>query len=91
MLAIKSNIRGVNYMFIKKLSELKKGETGKVVKISGSGNIRQRLVDMGLVAGCSVEMQRVAPLGDPIEIKIKGYNLSLRKEEAAGVSVEVPK
>lgn len=91
MLGAKSSIRGGNYMSIKKLSELKKGENGKVVKISGSGNIRQRLVDMGLVAGCSVEMQRVAPLGDPIEIKIKGYNLSLRKEEAAGVSVEVPK
>lgn len=76
-------------MLIKKLHELKKGDRGKVVKISGSGGIHQRLVDMGLIAGSTVEMQRVAPLGDPIEIKVKGYNLSLRKEEAAGISVEV--
>jgi Fe2+ transport system protein FeoA len=44
---------------------------------------------MGLVSGSDIEMQRVAPLGDPIEIKVKGYNLSLRKEEAASIQVEV--
>jgi Fe2+ transport system protein FeoA len=46
-------------------------------------------MDMGLVAGSEVEMQQVAPLGDPIEIKVKGYNLSLRKAEAAGITVEL--
>jgi len=76
-------------MTIKQLSELKKGDRGRVVKINGKGKICQRLVDMGLIAGSEVEMQRVAPLGDPIEIRVKGYNLSLRKEEATGVSVEV--
>lgn len=73
----------------KKLSELKKGDKGKVVKISGGGGVNQRLMDMGLIAGSEVELQQVAPLGDPIEIRIKGYNLSLRKAEAAGITVEV--
>lgn len=76
-------------MSVKKLYELKKGDRGKVVKISGTGNIYQRLMAMGLIKGSAVEMQRVAPLGDPIEIKVKGYNLSLRKSEAAAINVEV--
>jgi Fe2+ transport system protein FeoA len=75
---------------LKKLSQLKKGDRGKVVKIGSiKGNIRQRLLDMGLVVGSEVAVQGVAPLGDPVEIKIKGYNLTLRKEEAAGIDVEV--
>ena len=76
-------------MVVKLLSELKRGETGKIVKISGTGGIHRRLLDMGLVPGSNVEMERVAPLGDPIEVKVKGYNLSLRKEEASGIQVEV--
>jgi len=76
-------------MPVKLLSELKRGEKGRVVKIGGSGSIHRRLLDMGLVSGSEVEMERVAPLGDPIEIKVKGYNLSLRKEEAASIQVEV--
>jgi Fe2+ transport system protein FeoA len=76
-------------MAVKKLGELKKGDKGKIVKISGSGNVHKRLMDMGLVSGSEIEMQRVAPLGDPIEIKVKGYNLSLRKEEASSITVEV--
>jgi Fe2+ transport system protein FeoA len=75
-------------MPVKKLNELKKGDRGKIVKISGGG-VSQRLMDMGLIAGSEVEMQGVAPLGDPIEIKVKGYNLSLRKNEASGITVEV--
>jgi Fe2+ transport system protein FeoA len=77
------------YMSVKKLNELKKGDRGKVVKVSGVGSVHQRLMDMGLITGSEVEMQGVAPLGDPIEIRIKGYNLSLRKSEAACISVEV--
>lgn len=76
-------------MGVKMLSELNKGEKGKIVKISGKGNVHRRLLDMGLVSGSEVEMQRVAPLGNPIEIKVKGYNLSLRKEEASSIQVEV--
>lgn len=76
-------------MPVKVLSELKKGDKGKIIKIGGKGPVHRRLLDMGLVAGSEVEMQRVAPLGDPIEIKVKGYNLSLRKEEATSIEVEV--
>jgi Fe2+ transport system protein FeoA len=76
-------------MSVKKLNELKKGDRGRLVKISGGGSVHQRLMDMGLIAGSEVEMQRVAPLGDPIEIRVKGYNLSLRKAEAADIQVEV--
>lgn len=76
-------------MAVKMLNELGKGEKGKIVKIGGGGAIHRRLLDMGLVSGSDIEMQRVAPLGDPIEIKVKGYNLSLRKEEAAGIQIEV--
>ena len=76
-------------MPVKMLNELKRGEKGKILKIGGKGSIHRRLLDMGLVSGSEVEMQRVAPLGDPIEIKVKGYNLSLRREEAASIQVEV--
>lgn len=76
-------------MVVKQLSELKKGDRGKIIKVSGKGSVHRRLLDMGLVSGSEVEMQRVAPLGDPIEIKVKGYNLSLRKEEASAIDVEV--
>ena len=75
-------------MSVKLLSELKCGEKGRIVKIGGGGGTRRRLLDMGLVSGSEVKMERVAPLGDPIEIKIKGYNLSLREEEADSIQVE---
>jgi Fe2+ transport system protein FeoA len=74
---------------IKKLHEMKRSDKGRVTNVVGERNIRQRLMDMGLVNGSEVEIQQVAPLGDPIEIKIKGYNLSLRKNEAAAVNIEV--
>ena len=76
-------------MPIKHLNELMPKEKGKIVKVSGEGRVQRRLLDMGLVSGSEVEMERVAPLGDPVEIKIKGYHLSLRKEEAINIQVEV--
>ena len=76
-------------MASKYLHELKPGEKGKIVKVGGGRGIQRRLLDMGLVSGSDVEVERVAPLGDPIEIKIKGYHLSLRKEEASNIQVEV--
>jgi Fe2+ transport system protein FeoA len=76
-------------MISRKLNELKKGDRGKVLRVAGEGNVTRRLRDMGLVTGSEVEIQRVAPLGDPIEIRIKGYNLSLRQSEAAGITVEI--
>ncbi|MBU0477054.1 MAG: FeoA family protein [bacterium] len=73
------------------LSELKPGQGGKITKISGKGSVRRRILDMGVVKGADIEMERVAPLGDPIEVKIKGYHLSLRKEEASDIHVEIKK
>jgi Fe2+ transport system protein FeoA len=73
---------------MKLLAELKPKQRGKVVKVGGSGAAHRRLLDMGVVPGAEVEMERIAPLGDPMEIKIKGYHLSLRKEEAGNIYVE---
>lgn len=76
-------------MPIKLLSELKPGEKGKIVRVRGGGSIHRRLLDMGLVSGSEIEVERVAPLGDPMQVRIKGYHLTLRKEEAANIQVEV--
>ncbi len=76
-------------MTLKYLSEMSNGEKGKIKKIKLSGSIRQRLTDMGMVTGSEIVMERVAPLGDPIEIKLKGYDLSLRKEIASKIEIEV--
>jgi DtxR family Mn-dependent transcriptional regulator len=70
------------------LTELKPGERCRVVSVRASTPIRQRLVDMGLLPGVELIMQRVAPLGDPIDIKLRGFHLSLRKIEAATIGVE---
>lgn len=72
----------------KVLSELNKGETGKIVKVNGEGAIRRRLFDMGVTPGADVEMRKKAPLGDPIEVTVRGYELTLRKAEAACVEIE---
>ena len=76
-------------MVIKPLSELEPSEKGRIVKVSGGRGIRRRLLDMGVVSGAMVEVQRVAPLGDPVEIRVKGYDLALRMEEAANIKVEL--
>ncbi len=76
-------------MVVKPLSDLKPKEKGKIVRVGGGGDIRRRILDMGIVPQAMVEVERVAPLGDPIEVKVKGYHLSLRKEEAANVDIEV--
>jgi DtxR family Mn-dependent transcriptional regulator len=70
------------------LDTLKPGSKGTIIKVRGRGPIRKRIADMGVVPGVLVEMERVAPLGDPLEIKLLGYHLSLRKEEAAGITVQ---
>ena len=74
---------------VKILRQLRPGESGEVTKITGTGLVHRRLLDMGVIKGTEVEMERVAPFGDPVEIKIKGYHLSLRKKEAACIYVEV--
>ena len=68
---------------------MKKGETGLIKKVEGEGAYRRRLFDMGVTPGASVYLRKKAPLGDPIEVTLRGYELSLRKSEAANVTVEV--
>ncbi|SHI49147.1 FeoA family protein [Propionispora hippei] len=72
----------------KQLSELKPGEQGVVVKVKGNGPVYRRIVDMGIVPGANITVLKYAPLGDPIEIKVKGFNLSLRKSEASMIQLE---
>ncbi|MDZ4815876.1 MAG: FeoA family protein [Verrucomicrobiota bacterium] len=69
------------------LNELSAGQTATISKINAAGSIRQRLMELGLLRGTPIEVVRFAPMGDPIEIKFKGYHLSLRKEEAATIEV----
>ena len=64
------------------LNELKVGQDGVIKTVGGEGPLRLRLLDMGLIPGTDVHVQRVAPMGDPIQILIRGYELSLRREEA---------
>jgi len=79
---------GRKTMEILNLKDLKPGQKGKVLKIKVRGETNKRIVEMGVTPGAVVEVERVAPLGDPIDIKVKGYHLSLRKEEAEGVEIE---
>lgn len=70
------------------LSELKPGEKGRITTVGGVGALKRRLMDMGLLPGQEVRVEKVAPLGDPIEVTIRSYSLSLRRQEAEGVVVE---
>ena len=74
---------------LKKLDELQKGETGLIKRVEGEGKVRHRLLDMGVTPGAEVFLRKKAPLGDPIEVTIRGYELTLRKAEANLVFVEV--
>ena len=70
------------------LKEAKIGQTVKVVKLHGEGAVKRRLMDMGLTKGTQVYVRKVAPLGDPIEVTVRGYELSLRKADAEMIEVE---
>lgn len=71
-----------------KLTEFQPGDEGVILMVKGEGRIRRRLFDMGVTKGAKVLMVKKAPLGDPIEIVIRGYNLTLRKDEAEFVEME---
>ena len=73
----------------KTLNNFSIGETGIVKKVSGEGNIRRRLFDMGITPGAEIFMRKRAPLGDPIEITVRNYELTLRKTEAKCILLEV--
>ena len=70
------------------LREVKKGETVTVAKINGQGAVKRRIMDMGIVRGVEVYVRKVAPLGDPVEITIRGYELSLRKADAEIIEIK---
>ncbi len=71
------------------LAKLRPGEKGRITAIGAIGPLKRRLMDMGVLVGEEVRVEKVAPLGDPIEVTIKSYKLSLRKKEAEGIAVEV--
>ena len=73
---------------MKTLKSVKIGETVKVVRLHGEGAVKSRIMDMGLTRGTEVTVRKVAPLGDPIEMTVRGYELSLRKADAEMVEVE---
>ena len=74
---------------LKKLDEFAVGETGLIKSVEGEGRLRRRLFDMGVTPGATVYLRKKAPLGDPVEVTIRGYELTLRKSEAHLVNLEV--
>ena len=73
---------------MKTLKEAKIGETAKIVKLHGEGAVKRRIMDMGITKGVEVYIRKVAPLGDPIEVTVRGYELSLRKADAEMIEAE---
>ena len=73
---------------MKTLNQVKVGETVKVTKIAGEGPIKRRIMDMGMTKGVEIYVRKVAPLGDPVEITVRNYELSVRKADAAIIEVE---
>ena len=73
---------------MKTLNQVKVGETVKVTKIAGEGPIKRRIMDMGITKGVEIYVRMVAPLGDPVEITVRNYELSVRKADAAIIEVE---
>lgn len=70
------------------LKEAKVGQTVRVKKLTGSGAIKRRIMDMGITKNVDIYIRKVAPLGDPVEVTVRGYELSLRKEDAEMIEVE---
>ena len=73
---------------MRSLKEAKIGEACKVVKLHGEGAVRRRIMDMGITKGTTVAIRKLAPLGDPIELTVRGYELSIRKSDAAMIEIE---
>lgn len=73
---------------MKNLKDANIGETCTVIKLEGMGAVKRRIMDMGITKGTSVYIRKVAPLGDPIEVTVRGYELSIRKEDAEKILVE---
>ena len=73
---------------MKTLKQAKVGETVKVVKLTGQGAVKRRIMDMAITKGVEIFIRKVAPLGDPVEVTVRGYELSLRKDDASMIEVE---
>ena len=73
---------------MKTLRQAKIGETVKVVKLHGEGAVKRRIMDMGITKGVEITVRKVAPLGDPVEVNVRGYELSLRKTDADMIEVQ---
>lgn len=73
---------------MKTLRDIQVGETSKVIKIHGEGKVKRRIMDMGITKGTEIYVRKVAPLGDPVEITVRGYELSLRKDDADILEME---
>lgn len=73
---------------MKTLREVKVGDTVRVVKLHGEGAVKRRIMDMGITKGVEIYVRKVAPLGDPVEVNVRGYELSLRKADAEMIEVE---
>ena len=73
---------------MKTLKDVKVGETGPVARLHGEGPVKRRIMDMGITKGVDIYVRKVAPLGDPIEVTVRGYELSLRKADAEMIEVE---
>jgi ferrous iron transport protein A len=73
---------------LKTLRDVKPGESATVQKLNGTGAVKRRIMDMGITKGVKISVRKVAPLGDPVEITVRGYELSLRKSDAALIAVE---
>lgn len=72
---------------MKTLRDVQSGDTVQVTKLNGTGAVKRRIMDMGITKGCSAYVRKVAPLGDPVEVTVRGYELSLRKEDAQMIEV----
>ncbi len=73
---------------MKTLKDVRIGESARVIKLHGEGALRRRIMDMGVTRGVEISVRRVAPFGDPIEVTVRGYELSLRKADAEMIEVE---
>lgn len=73
---------------MKTLREVRLGDTARVVRLHGEGAVKRRIMDMGITKGVEVYVRKVAPLGDPVEVTVRGYELSIRKADAGMIEVE---
>ena len=87
-LAEANSVKAEGDLQVKTLRDVKIGESAVVKKLYGEGALRRRIMDMGITKGVTVKVRKTAPLGDPLELTVRGYQLTLRKDDAANIEVE---